>query len=80
MSEPIAIPLSAGQVTEFAELARQEAAAKQTLEHAPIARNYAARAIVLASYDLAQFDGQNLHIDLAAATITFTPNGPQAAP
>lgn len=74
MIEPITVAISPAQAEEFRILAKSEAEARQTLDRCPVARTYAARAILLGTYPLAMFEGQQIHIDADSAQITFVPN------
>lgn len=78
MSEPVTITLSDGQAAVFANLDTQESDAQKTLHAIPFARNAAAMAVVLQTYSPEQITGQQLRIDPAQRTITFTVNGPMA--
>ncbi len=81
MAEPIVIQLSEGQKAEFRSLAQQEADARKVLDIIPMARNFAARAMVLALVPHETFNGAiNVDLDLGVLTYTPAPAGPQGVP
>lgn len=74
MGELIRVALTDAQVAEFVALDREEAQARKTLEAVPVARQYAARAIILGQYPLAMIVGQRIDVNEQQRALIFEPN------
>jgi len=70
-ANPVQVTLTDAQCAEFRALDTQEAQARTHLEQIPVARLYAARAVLLQTHTADEIAGQHISIDPDAKTITL---------
>jgi hypothetical protein len=75
MTEPIHVALTPHQLVEFQRLGRAEQEARAVLERIPMAREVAARAVILGQHAPEMLEGKVLRIDAANSCIVIA-DGP----